>query len=221
MSPSFGKRDFSRHLEAALALWALNDRDGARRLWTEADEALSSHKGPGEAASWLLGACHLEPMLQDMIDAGVKDLSDVLTDSWNCDYAWMESPAVCEWIAERRPGFLSGLVADGFDEEALYGELADLDSENREVALDYFPSSLQEIIADAAEAHFRRDASSWAGLLANAALALRAKCPENLPSDVSGALGFLAEIGASSESIESFRRAAVRPPAIDFNSPKI
>lgn len=209
MIPSVVNRDFSKHLDAALALWALGDREGARRLWSDASEALSSHKGAGEAASWLRGACYLEPMLQDMIEAGVKDLPDVLTDSWNCDYAWMESLASCEWIAQRCPGFLSDLVSSGFPEEALHGEMGDRHSENREVALDYFPSSLQDDVADASSAHFRRGGSSWAGLLSNAALALRAQAPETLPADISGALDFLADIKASPESIESFRRAAL------------
>lgn len=202
------KRDCSAQLEAAIACWGAGDRAAAKNFWSAIPDALLMHHGRGDAASWLRAACYIEPMLEDMIEAGILHLSDVLTNSFNSDYAWMESSKTCEWIAKHNPGFLSEIVSFGFSEEDLCGELSRHYSENREIALNYFPVSLRDDIADAADSHFSRDANGWASLLINASQALALAAPSFFPRDISEAVSFLEGIQASPESIESFRNSA-------------
>lgn len=200
------KRDCSAALSAALACWGAGDREGAKRFWAQAPDALANHQGRGDAASWLRPACYVESLFEDMLASGVDGIDSILTDTFHLDLLWLEWPGALSLIAKKRPDFLRDIVSFGVPLSD-FGGLADEDDENVAIALDYFPPSLGMLIQREAQRHISRDGDGWAQLMANAAAALAQAGPENLPSDISEAIGFLREQEASEEAIASFRES--------------
>lgn len=194
------KRDCSALLQAALASWAAGDVAQSQKYYTQVADALTNHKGLGDAKMWLAGACVFKELRDTMIAAGVQDLSKVLCCTWDGQLAWLVDPTTCEYVAQNDPKFLSALVQYGPPEDMLFT----LEDENTQTRLEYFPASVRKAVQQAWSDYYDTDVDTWARYLSNAAQALAKCAPQYVPTTRQAALEWLSENEVSESALQAF-----------------
>lgn len=199
------QRDCSGQLEAALTCWATGSTQIAIDFYKLIPDALSNHRGRGDAASWLVGANIFEPLRKVMEAASVQGLAKVMTNANTPSLSWLAEPDACRYIAVHEPNFLAELVKTGPSDDLLFFD----DGRNFGITLDYFPASIHDAAEKLMRGYFDLDGNGWAQYLANAAAALKKYNPSFLPDSVDDAVAWLDENEARSELVDAFKKAVL------------